>query len=143
VETWGAKLDREGSGEEEFLIVSLSAEAKVHSGWHSTRSKTIMGAAANASHGRYHSGRLAQMTSSTPSPPTWLQAAREQWNWRGQARPRFAAELRPGQTSVWDFPRPPRLAPEPREVRIVWCGLPVACSTRAVRRRTQLQLTKI
>jgi len=73
------------------------------------------------------------MTSSTPSPPSWLQAAREQWNWRGQARPRFAAGPKPGQTSVWDFPRPPRLAPEPREVRIVRGSEPVACSTRAAR----------
>jgi len=65
-------------------------------------------------------------------PPSWLQSAREQWNWRGQARPRFAAEPGPGQTSVWDFPRPPRLAPESREVRIVWGRVQVACSTRSV-----------
>lgn len=73
------------------------------------------------------------MTSPTPPPSPWLQAAREQWIWRGQARPFFASDPRPGQTSVWDFPRPPRLAPEPREVRIVWGGVAVACSTRAVR----------
>jgi uncharacterized protein (DUF427 family) len=73
------------------------------------------------------------MTSPTPPPPPWLQAAREQWSWRGQARPRFAADPGPGQTSVWDFPRPPRLAPEPREVRIIWGAELVACSTRAVR----------
>ena len=73
------------------------------------------------------------MTGSTTPPPSWLQAAREQWRWRGQARPPFAADPGPGLTSVWDFPRPPRLAPEPREVRIVWGGELVACSTRAVR----------
>ena len=73
------------------------------------------------------------MTSPTPLPPPWLAAAREQWDWRGQARPRFAADPGPGQTSVWDFPRPPRLAPEPREVRIVWGKVLVACTHRAVR----------
>jgi uncharacterized protein (DUF427 family) len=77
-----------------------------------------------------HSGRLERMTASTP--PPWLQAARAHWNWRGQARPRFAADPGPGQTSVWDFPRPPRLAAEPREVRIDWGGVPVARTTRAV-----------
>lgn len=71
------------------------------------------------------------MTASTP--PPWLKAAREHWNWRGQARPSFAADPGPGQTSVWDFPRPPRLAAEPREVRIDWGGVLVARSTRAVR----------
>ena len=72
------------------------------------------------------------MSSPTPPTPSWLQAAREHWGWRGQARPRFAAEPGPGQTSVWDFPRPPRLVPEPREVRIVWGVERVASSTRAV-----------
>lgn len=73
------------------------------------------------------------MTSPTPPPPTWLKTAREQWIWRGRARPYFACDPGPGQTSVWDFPRPPQLESESREVRIVWGGVPVACSTRAVR----------
>jgi len=34
-------------------------------------------------------------------------AAREQWQYRGQARPNFAASPAPEQESVWDFPRPP------------------------------------
>ena len=73
------------------------------------------------------------MAARTPPPPAWLASARDQWNWRGQARPPFAAEPGPDQISVWDFPRPPRLAPEPREIRIVWAGVPVACSTRTLR----------
>ena len=73
-----------------------------------------------------------EMSPETPALPPSLQATREQWNWRGQARPPFAAEPRPGQISVWDFPRPPRVAPESREVRIVWGGVPVACSTRTL-----------
>ena len=68
-----------------------------------------------------------------PPPPSWLHAAREQWSWRGQARPRFASDPGPGQISVWDFPRPPLIELEPREVRIVWGVEPVASSTRAVR----------
>jgi uncharacterized protein (DUF427 family) len=65
--------------------------------------------------------------------PPGLQAARDQWTWRGQARPPFAAEPGPGRTSVWDFPRPPKLEPEPREVGIGWGEVLVARSTRALR----------
>ncbi len=70
---------------------------------------------------------------STPPSPAWLQAARDHWRWRGQQRPPFAATPAPGQTSVWDFPRPPRLAAEPREACVRWGALPVARSTRALR----------
>ncbi len=66
-------------------------------------------------------------------PPAWLKAARDHWRWRGQERPPFAAQPGPGQASVWDFPRPPRLAAEPREVRIAWGDTLVACSTRCVK----------
>lgn len=76
-----------------------------------------------------NSGTLIGMTS--PTPP-WLNAAREQWTWRGQARPSFVTKPAPGQTSVWDFPRPPRLALESREVTIDWDGVSVARSVRAV-----------
>lgn len=68
----------------------------------------------------------------TPTPPTWLEAARAHWNWRGQTRPAFAVEPKPGQVSVWDFPRPPQLAPEAREVVIRWGGVEVARSRKAV-----------
>lgn len=73
------------------------------------------------------------MTAPISAPPAWLQAARDHWTWRGQVRPPFAVEPGPGQTSVWDFPRPPRLAPEPREICIAWDGTSVARSTRALR----------
>ena len=65
--------------------------------------------------------------------PEWLQSAREQWRWRGQARPPFAAVPGPGQVSVWDFPRPPRLAPDGREVIVRWGGVELARTRRAVR----------
>ena len=66
------------------------------------------------------------------NPPDWLKAAREHWSWRGQARPPFATAPGPGQVSVWDFPRPPRLAAEPREVVIAWDGIEVARTRRAL-----------
>lgn len=31
------------------------------------------------------------------------------WEYRGQKRPPFAAQPQPGQESVWDYPRPPRV----------------------------------
>ena len=60
-------------------------------------------------------------------------SARDQWQWRGQSRPAFAAPPRAGQTSVWDFPRPPRLAPDSREVVIRWGAFEVARTRRAIR----------
>ncbi len=65
--------------------------------------------------------------------PEWTRAARAKWRWRGQERPAFAAPTGPGQTSVWDFPRPPRLAPESREVVVHWMGREVARTRRAVK----------
>jgi uncharacterized protein (DUF427 family) len=66
-------------------------------------------------------------------PPDWLQAARDQWQWRGHGRPPFAVPPGPGQVSVWDFPRPPALAPDTREVVVTWGGLEVARTRRAIR----------
>jgi len=42
----------------------------------------------------------------------WIEANRAQWKYRGQERPPFALAPQPGQESVWDYPRPPRLAPD-------------------------------
>lgn len=39
----------------------------------------------------------------------------------------------PGEESVWDYPRPPRLEPERREVRVELAGEVVARSRRALR----------
>jgi uncharacterized protein (DUF427 family) len=64
--------------------------------------------------------------------PESIRAARAQWHWRGQARPHFAAAPGPGQVSVWDFPRPPRLAPDAREVVVRWGDVDVARTRRAV-----------
>jgi uncharacterized protein (DUF427 family) len=60
----------------------------------------------------------------------WLDSARAQWLWRGQERPPFADVPASGQLSVWDFPRPPELVREAREIVVLWGNLEVA-RTRA------------
>ena len=65
--------------------------------------------------------------------PTWISDARAQWKWSGRERPPFAITPGPGQTSVWDFPRPPRLEPDTREVVIGWGATEVARTRRAIR----------
>jgi uncharacterized protein (DUF427 family) len=76
------------------------------------------------------------MSETAPQPlprlPEWVTAARQQWRWQGQARPPFAATPGPGQISVWDFPRPPRLVLDTREVVVLWDGMEVARTHRAV-----------
>jgi uncharacterized protein (DUF427 family) len=71
-------------------------------------------------------------TQTTPELPDWVKAAREQWQWQGQARPPFAQVPGPEQTSVWDFPRPPRLVQDSREVVVLWGTVAVARTCRAV-----------
>jgi uncharacterized protein (DUF427 family) len=39
----------------------------------------------------------------------------------------------PGQESVWDYPRPPRLEPTDRRIRVVFAGETIADSRRAFR----------
>ena len=39
----------------------------------------------------------------------------------------------PGQESVWDYPRPPRIEPVPERIRVVVDGVAIADSTHAVR----------
>ena len=64
--------------------------------------------------------------------PDWLQAARDAWDWRGQQRPPFAVQPGPGQVSVWDFPRPPRLVPDTREVVLRWGDVDLARTRQAM-----------
>lgn len=42
-------------------------------------------------------------------------------------------EPKPGQESVWDYPRPPRIEPTSRHLRVVFNGETIADSTRAMR----------
>jgi uncharacterized protein (DUF427 family) len=55
------------------------------------------------------------------------------WKYRGQKRPDFAAAPGPGQESVWDYPRPPKLAPDGRLVRVFYDDQEVASSSRTYR----------
>ena len=64
--------------------------------------------------------------------PSWLQAARDAWQWRGSSRPDFAQLPGPGQVSVWDFPRPPQLVLDQREVIVRWGNVEVVRTDRAV-----------
>ncbi len=67
------------------------------------------------------------------SEPSDLKQAREHWRWRGRDRPAFAIAPKPGQESVWDYPRPPRLARDEREVVVRWGTVEVARTRRAIR----------
>ena len=71
--------------------------------------------------------------SMTRSAPEWARQARSRWRYRGQSRPSFAALPEPGQESVWDYPRPPRIESDLREVIVRVGTQEVARSSRAVR----------
>lgn len=55
------------------------------------------------------------------------------WEYRGQKRPSFAVEPRPGQESVWDYPRPPKIVADNRPVKVINDGLVIAHSTETIR----------
>ena len=55
------------------------------------------------------------------------------WGYSGQRRPDFAIEPGPGQESVWDYPRPPRIETDHRTVRVLDGETEIACSENAVR----------
>ena len=59
--------------------------------------------------------------------------AREKWQYTGAQRPDFAEPTEPGQESVWDYPRPPRIEPVPLPVTVLYQDQIVASTTRAVR----------
>jgi len=65
--------------------------------------------------------------------PPGIRAARSGWTHTGNRRPPFAHEPGPGQESVWDYPRPPIVAPDSREVLIKTGDRTLALSHRAVR----------
>ena len=62
-----------------------------------------------------------------------IQAARARWQFTGALRPDFAEPSGSDQESVWDYPRPPRLEPERRRVRVCHGPRLIADSTHAVR----------
>jgi len=62
-----------------------------------------------------------------------LACASALWQHTGRERPAFALPTGPGQESVWDYPRPPRLVLDAREVVVMAGGLEIARSRRALR----------
>lgn len=73
------------------------------------------------------------MSRSSDDVPDSVIAARGSWHWDGRVRPANVVEPGPDQFSVWDFPRPPRIVPESREIVIRWGDIQVARTTRAIR----------
>lgn len=65
--------------------------------------------------------------------PDWLTRARSQWRFRGQERPEFAKTPGAGQESVWDYPRPPRIETDAREIVVTAEDAVVARTRDAVR----------
>lgn len=55
------------------------------------------------------------------------------WEYRGETRPPFAEVPGPGQESVWDYPRPPRLALDRRRVDVRCGEIIIAASNRIYR----------
>ena len=68
-----------------------------------------------------------------PTPNAGTLRRRQHWHYRGQHRPAFAVEPGPGQESVWDYPRPPRIAPDNRLVSVRWGETVLAATTSAAR----------
>lgn len=65
--------------------------------------------------------------------PPGLRRAREKWEYRGERRPEFAEEPGPEEESVWNYPRPPRVEPVDRCVRVVCDGETIGDTLRAKR----------
>lgn len=66
-------------------------------------------------------------------PPEWALKRRSGWRWDRSERPGFAEEPGPGDESVWDDPRPPRIEEDEREVTVRRGDLLVARTTDAHR----------
>ena len=62
-----------------------------------------------------------------------LERERAKWEYRGRKRPDFAIDPGPGQESVWDYPRPPRLDKDTRSVRVIHEGAAIAETSNAIR----------
>jgi uncharacterized protein (DUF427 family) len=60
-------------------------------------------------------------------------AERAKWRNFPRVRPPDIVPAGPGQESVWDYPRPPRIEPVARRVRVEFGGRVIAESSRALR----------
>lgn len=62
-----------------------------------------------------------------------IRAARNRWQFRGEARPAFAEIPGAGQESVWDYPRPPLVQESAERLSVVFSGTTIAETTRGKR----------
>ena len=65
--------------------------------------------------------------------PDRVKQARNLWTNTGQKRPPFAIPPADDQESVWDYPRPPAILSDGREVVVSFRGLELARTTAALR----------
>ncbi|AWH74704.1 hypothetical protein DCS32_11215 [Dokdonia sp. Dokd-P16] len=65
--------------------------------------------------------------------PSWIQEHRDSWEYRGQKRPPFAITPSEGQESVWDYPRPPKITIDQRQIIVRHKDTIIAATTRAFR----------
>jgi uncharacterized protein (DUF427 family) len=68
-----------------------------------------------------------------PSRSEAYQREREKWRNFPRVRPAQIVAPGPGQESVWDYPRPPRVEPVTARVRVEFEGLTIADTVRALR----------
>ncbi|MEN8185163.1 MAG: DUF427 domain-containing protein [Myxococcota bacterium] len=66
-------------------------------------------------------------------PHSDLDRQRQKWRHFPRRRPARIKTPEPGQESVWDYPRPPRVEPVERRVRVEFAGVCLAESHRALR----------
>jgi uncharacterized protein (DUF427 family) len=60
--------------------------------------------------------------------------ARDSWEFRGNERPDFALEPLEGQESVWDYPRPPVIVEDIREIEVRSVNGQLLLKTNSARR---------
>lgn len=65
--------------------------------------------------------------------PEWAKKGRSQWEYFGQQRPDFAIKPKKGQESVWDYPRPPKIDHDSRNVIIKYGNVDIVKTTSAIR----------
>ncbi|MEX0844316.1 MAG: DUF427 domain-containing protein [Balneolaceae bacterium] len=65
--------------------------------------------------------------------PSWAKSGQSNWEYHGQKRPEFAIKPNTGQESVWDYPRPPKLVPDDREILVIFANKIIAHTRNAIR----------
>jgi uncharacterized protein (DUF427 family) len=65
--------------------------------------------------------------------PKWAQKARVGWKYAGRTRPPFALKPSRDQESVWDYPRPPIIKEDAREVVLMVGDIEIGRSQHALR----------